>query len=158
MGTRKKIPVQVIEARRPPVAIVGPKFLEKVVPYISRARSTIDICVYDWRIDLNDAKHPVSKLLQALREAQARGVHVRVLHMHEPTAKVLSDMGFEVKRVYTRKLMHCKMMLLDSRYAIVGSHNYTLSAFTENLEVSAAIDMENEENELQAFFTNRWGV
>ena len=102
--------------------------------------------------------HPVTKLLNSLKAARERGVQVRVLHMHEPTAKVLSDFGFEVKRVYTRKLMHCKMMLIDGRYAIVGSHNYTLSAFTENLEVSIAVDLMNEENELQAFFTNRWGV
>jgi phosphatidylserine/phosphatidylglycerophosphate/cardiolipin synthase-like enzyme len=47
-------------------------------------------------------------------------------------------------------------MLLDNETAILGSHNYTQSAFTMNLELSVVLFRPPEIGRLILFFDNLW--
>jgi len=54
--------------------------------------------------------------------------------------------------------VHAKMLLIDNRIAVVGSHNLTKMGLTKNLEISLAVTFDNPQNELVAYFQNLWGV
>lgn len=138
--------------------IIGPRFVGIVSPLINEAKHFIEIIVFDWRLPLNGTDNPVANLLLALQKAKERGVVVRVLVSNAAIGEQLQLLGFEVKMVYTRKLMHCKLMLIDRKLAVIGSHNYTLSAFTQNLEASIAVELPSIENDFSRFYSNLWGV
>lgn len=141
-----------------PEVVIGSRFLEKVLPRIAEARDTIDIMVFDWRIEDTPTDSPVQHLVSALHDATTRGVRVRILVNSEKVRIILKRFGFHVRVVYTRKLMHCKFMLIDEVLLITGSHNYTLSAFTLNHELSVIVYLEKPQNDANLYFANLWGV
>lgn len=141
-----------------PLTIIGSEFVEKVLPLVEEAKHTIDIIVFDWRLPVDAHPNPVAELLFALQKAVTRGVAVRVLVSNEAVGARLKKYGFEVQHLYTPKLMHCKLMLLDKVVAVIGSHNYTISAFTQNLEVSVAVHLKYAENDVALYFRNLWGI
>lgn len=141
-----------------PQIIIGKAFIEKVIPLVVAAKESIDIIIYEMRLRPGDDEHPVSVLALALKDAKERGVKVRAL-VSSPAVKAhLEGYTLEAKILYTPKLMHAKMMLIDNVVAIVGSHNYTQSAFASNIEISLSVRLSSAKNELVDYFKNLWGV
>lgn len=141
-----------------PIVLIGKKYVEKVSQQIAAARQSIDIIVYDWRLRPSLPTHPVSLLVRALLDAQRKGVRIRALVNSADVQRNLKLYGIDAKVLQTQKLMHAKMMLIDNRVAVIGSHNYTQSAFTSNLEISLCCTFESQDNELTQYFKNLWGV
>lgn len=139
-----------------PHVIMGADFVDRVIPLIQEARSRVDIVIFDWRLYPKQPTHPVTRLVESLQHAVQRGVKVRVIVANDGLRDALNRMGFESKRHDSQRMLHVKMMLIDKRFAIIGSHNYTQSAFRENLEVSLAVDLATEENELTKYFSLLW--
>lgn len=139
-----------------PKIIIGKQFVPAVLPLLEAARESVKIIVYDWRLRMNDPLHPVSVFTSALVRAAERGVEVRALVSNEMVRRELMQYGLKVKMLYNEKLVHAKVLLVDDRLAVVGSHNYSQSAFTMNLEVSLAVDLLSQENELTAYFNRLW--
>ena len=141
-----------------PRLILGCKYPEAVLPLIERAQRTIDIVIFDWRIYESQPKHPVMLFAQSVRNAHSRGVRVRVLGANGTTRAKLAQWGFRVRELHGWRLVHAKMLLVDGRYAVIGSHNFTQSAFTKNLEISVALDLCADDGECQKYFDGLWGV
>lgn len=138
--------------------IIGSAFPKIVCPLIENAKHSIKIIIYDWRLYPNDPSHPVSLLVRALKGAVERNVDVKVLLSNDAVRRQLSGLGFTCKLLHSPQLVHAKMMLLDNRVAVVGSHNYTQNAFALNLEVSVALDLGSEDNAGVEYFDNLWSV
>ena len=141
-----------------PSLLIGPKYVAGVVPLIADAKRTIDIIIFDWRLYSTQLNHPVTKLTSALTKAVARGVRVRMLGANALTRAQLQGMGIKTKALYATKLVHAKVMCIDGNLAILGSHNFTQSAFSRNLEVSLVADLGAAAAQFQQYFDNLWGV
>jgi len=120
--------------------IVGKDFPKKVMPFIDHAVNSIDIIVFDWRWYPQNPGASVQLFNQAILRAVRRKVKVRVIANSDKIINILKAEGCQVKKLTTKKLVHCKMMIVDEQIAIVGSHNYTESAFQWNLELSVVFD------------------
>ena len=120
-------------------AIIGKQFPDKVIPLIENAKNSIKIVVFDWRWYPNDPANPVQLFNQAIIRAKRRGVNVKVVTNISDIIKILTTEKIEAKKPATPKLIHSKMMIIDDKILILGSHNYTQSAFTMNHEISAII-------------------
>lgn len=120
--------------------IVGDDFPTQVIPYINAATSSIDIIVYDWRWYSSDPGSPCQLFNAAILAAVARSVKVRTIVNNETIKNILKDNGCQSKILVTASLVHVKMMIIDDKYVICGSHNYTQNAFTINLELSVIFD------------------
>jgi phosphatidylserine/phosphatidylglycerophosphate/cardiolipin synthase-like enzyme len=83
-----------------------------------------------------------------------RGVKVRVIANNDEIMNVLKQVGCDVKRLLTAKLVHPKMMIIDNKIAVTGSHNYTQSAFQMNYEISMILQGQEEIQRLMEFFNN----
>lgn len=118
----------------------GREFPNKVIPLIESAKRSIDIIVFDWRWYPQDPGATVQLFNQAIIRAARRGVQVRAITNNDEINKVLNENGVKSKRIQTKKLMHCKLMIIDENVVITGSHNYTQSAFNMNLELSVIIE------------------
>lgn len=137
--------------------ILGNKFLKKVLPLIENAKKRIDIVVFFWSFSMNDLNDPATRLVKALQDAVGRGVEVRVLVNSDAVGVRLLQCGFRVRNIYSSRLMHPKVMIIDNQMAVIGSHNYTSAGLSQNLEVSCIIELTEKDNELVEFFNHLWG-
>ena len=96
----------------------------------------------------------VNKLMKSLVEARKRGVRVRVIldkpmkeggfegEANEKSYQKLEKAGIEVEYDYPKIKTHDKLMVVDGKYTVIGSHNWTEAALTEQNEVSILIKSE----------------
>lgn len=141
-----------------PTAIIAQQYPRIVVPLIEDAKESMRAVVFDWRVYPTQPGHPVSLFNQAIARAAKRGVDVRVLVANDGVAEMLKAHGLNVRRLHSKKLLHTKMMILDDTKIVLGSHNYTQSAFTMNEEASVLFDMPNRDNDFVKYFDALWGV
>jgi phosphatidylserine/phosphatidylglycerophosphate/cardiolipin synthase-like enzyme len=138
-------------------AIIGSEFPKKVIPLIDSAKQSIKIVVFDWRWYPNDPGNPVQLFNQALVRAVRRGVDVLAISNVADIVGILKNVGIKAKHIFTKNIIHAKMMIIDDETIIIGSHNYTQSAFTMNQEISVIIKGQEDISRFVNFFTNLYG-
>lgn len=121
-----------------------PQALGAAVRMIQGAQRRVWVAMYVVRLDEDG---PVSALLRALGEARRRGLDVRVLldlddqetGKNQAATDWLRSQGIRVVLDEAKITTHAKVILVDDREALVGSHNWTRSALTKNREVSVIL-------------------
>ena len=136
--------------------VIANEFFKKVVPLLENAKNTIDICVFDWRWYPHDPGNTVQQFNQCLVQAVRRGVKVRALVNSDNIAGQLRAVGVEVKKFISTHLLHCKLMIIDDKIVLTGSHNYTQSAFNANYELSVILDDVGPNSEFSKYFLRLW--
>ena len=139
----------------------SPTMEKAVVAFIGAATKSLDVCLYD--LDLPE-------FAQALLDADARGVKVRVVIAEENAAKAYAVTDqlkqMEEKGILTLAhnrsgLMHNKFMIADNLYVWTGSYNLTrnCSRFNDNhaIVLESPELAENYEKEWQEVFEKRHG-
>lgn len=134
----------------------GRQFPVTVIPLIEKAKNSIDIIVFDWRWYGADPGASVQLFNQAIHRSVKRKVKVRALVNSAGLVNFLKREGIHGKHVICQKLMHCKMMIIDGKTVITGSHNYTKSAFHLNIELSVLIEDDPSIPEFIQFYNNIW--
>lgn len=124
---------------------------------IREAEESIYLAVYLFKVDPSkDKKNSPAQLLEDLLEAHRRGVDVFVLldqsYDYSARSKIdtvndeaydfLKKNGIKVMRDSTKTLFHSKFMVIDSKLVVIGSTNWTYSAFWFNDEASVIIASE----------------
>lgn len=138
-------------------AIIGREFPEKVIPLIDQAKNTIDVVVFDWRWYPQNPGSPVQLFNQAIARAIKRGVVVRAIANTPQIVSILNNIGARAKKLTTPHLVHAKIMIIDDQFLIIGSHNYTETAFLMNFEVSVIVEDEKTIKRVKEFFNNLYG-
>jgi len=116
--------------------IIGREYPKVLIPLIEQAQHSIEILVFDWRWYANEPNSNVQKFNNAILEACARGVKVRALVNNNIIPTILQLEKLSVKRVGTKSMMHVKMIIIDQKILVSGSHNFSKNAFEFNHEVS----------------------
>jgi len=137
-------------------SISGSQFPKEVIPLINSAKNTINIIVFDWRWYSNDPGATCQLFNQAVLAAARRGVKIRVITSNDKIIEILKKGGIDAKKLNISKLVHAKLMIIDENIVVTGSHNYTISAFTQNLEFSLIITDPLPQSETLSFFNNIW--
>lgn len=124
-----------------------------VLPLLDQAREAIVISFY--LIEPDDqasADHPVNRLLEALLRARQRGVRVKIYlntnFRFRPKTEVgagkyferLLEAGVELTTLLPRQRLHDKLIVIDTRYVVEGSMNWSVSALVSNRESVSVID------------------
>ena len=136
--------------------ISGRDFPAVVIPLIENSKNSIDIVVFDWRWYGADPGASVQLFNQAIVRSTRRGVKVRAITNAQDIINILNKNNIEAKKVICTKLMHSKLMIIDQKIFITGSHNYTQSAFHLNVELSVLIKDEPHCEPFIDFFNNLW--
>lgn len=136
--------------------IIGREFPKKVIPLIQQARNSIDIIVYDWRWCPDQIASEIQKFNNAIVVARRKGKKVRVITNSPQIIAILKENKIEAKKNFSTRKLHVKLMIIDDELAILGSHNYTMSAFTTNFEISITTKDEEVVKRLKNFFANLW--
>ena len=127
---------------------------------IAGAKHRVTIAIYVIRVDEDG---PVDHVFRALGDAVQRGVDVRVVldrgvdwrtgapdTKHVEPAKQLAKLGVRVVLDEEDRTTHAKVLVVDERHVIVGSHNWTRSALAANREWSVQIDDREVARQIQA--------
>lgn len=117
---------------------------------IDHATSSILLAMYYLREGDND-RHPVNLLLNDLREAAQRGVKVEVYlntkfagdavaSLDTPWVTRLRKAGVKVTAFNPSRRWHGKLLIVDERYVLEGSTNWSIEALKSNGESNTIID------------------
>lgn len=134
--------------------IIGREYPKIVTPLIEQAQHSLDILVFDWRWYAHEPNSRIQKFNQAVVNASLRGVKVTALVNNNIVPTILQLSKLKVRRVGTKNLMHVKMVLIDKKILVLGSHNLTQRAFEVNHEVSLIIDDARVIGRLLIYFEN----
>jgi hypothetical protein len=145
--TRHQLPRSVTVAAPPATVdagrirvLSGRRYYYLLRAAIGRAQRRIDVVMFHIALPRRD--HPTLRLLEALAAARARGVRVRVLtdrdRVDDPYHSVvinaaairfLLDEGVNVRVDAPGRLLHSKMIVIDSEQTIIGSHNWSAGSY-----------------------------
>ncbi|GBF99930.1 MT associated signaling phospholipase D [Raphidocelis subcapitata] len=115
----------------------GDTSLIRLLQWLGAAKQTLDVCVFSITCD---------ELSEALLAAHNRGVRVRIISDNDQMATKGSDIerlkaaGMPVRWDKDAAHMHHKFMVLDSRFAMTGSFNWTRAGVLENQENVVILD------------------
>jgi len=110
---------------------------DKVVDAIHSAQSSISVAAYAFTCP---------RIAEALRDAYKRDVDVKLLIDRSQLKEKYSQLSFLLKEgipVYidaTEGISHSKTMILDNRWVLTGSFNFTRAANSKNAENLLLID------------------
>jgi phosphatidylserine/phosphatidylglycerophosphate/cardiolipin synthase-like enzyme len=153
------------------VAWVGELFADAYWPALpalfDSAKRTIEVCMF--HAVAGGAEHPTRKILEALIRAHKRGVGVRVLldrdNPHDPykstlinasARHLLKEGGVSVREDAGNRLLHSKYQVIDSKLAVVGSHNWSEGSYFEFDDLSVAIQSSEYATALRKRFDRLW--
>lgn len=117
---------------------------------IDHAESSIALAMYYLKQSQDD-RHPVNRLLNDLQEAAGRGVQVEIYlntKFAGMDAKVLAtswvarlrEAGVKVTGFAPSRRWHGKLLIVDERYVLEGSANWSVEALKTNGESNTLID------------------
>ena len=124
---------------------------EAVIELIDNAEESVVIGMYYISTQLK-ANNPVKLLLNDLIEAEERGVEVRIYLntkfpdvsygelVGEDEFKMLQDAGCELYFIPPGRKLHDKVVVVDRRYVVEGSMNWSIVALKNNFESVTLID------------------
>ncbi len=127
------------------------EYEKAVIELIDNAKESVILGMYYISTEV-ETNNPVKMLLNDLVEAEKRGVEVRIYLntkfpdvSHEEVVgddefKRLEDAGCEVYFIPEGRRMHDKDVIVDRRYVIDGSMNWSIVALRNNFESATLID------------------
>jgi DNA uptake protein ComE-like DNA-binding protein len=145
------------------------QFVHAVSRLIDGATNRVDVCVFHMTVPRpEDNTH---KLLDALADAKARGVAVRVILdrdrasdpyrstiINSPARTWLSSKGIPCRFDTEERLLHSKFVVIDGDTAIVGSHNWTKTSLVRMEDLSLVIRSTTLAAALRRRFSDLWSV
>jgi phosphatidylserine/phosphatidylglycerophosphate/cardiolipin synthase-like enzyme len=135
----------------PPIVMIGSEFARTLIPLINQATSEIIISVFLWNYYFGEPSSEVQKFNQALIQAVARGVKVKGLTAGVQKLKKMTDLGLVIKESNFANKLHNKIIIIDRKYCVIGSHNLTKNALQRNYEVSVCYEIDGENDRLYKF-------
>ncbi len=130
------------------------EYVPAVMDCLNRATQSIRVIMFLARRYSTYPESPSNRLLAALTQAQKRGVDVEVIlegggkdevlgkagQNNRSAMEYLEKSGVKVFSDSKERTTHCKICVVDGRYTIVGSTNWTHAALTTNNETAVLID------------------
>lgn len=139
-----------------PTIIFGNQFNDIVLPLLADVDFNVDIVIFDWRFENKQVKSEISKFNTAIVSLAGRGIKVRAIVNNQTIADRLNGLGIRAKVWNKPNLLHTKLLILDKKNIVIGSHNYSESAFTSNAEISCFFSMFEDKNSIIDYFENLW--
>ena len=146
---------------------IGKHYPKQVIPLIHEAKSRIVVLMYEWKWYGHESAGGVQKLNLALVAAARRGVKVQALlnaesmghaitKINTKTMNFLLRYGCKAKMGNFGGIVHAKMMIIDDEILVLGSHNYSKSAFSRNREASVIVKGREEIKAFRKYFDDIW--
>lgn len=134
--------------------IIGREYPDIITNLVKNAKKSIDILIYDWRWYDGQVGTKIQLFNNEIIRASARGVCVRAIVNNHFAVAPFSNCGIQIKKANLKNILHVKMLIFDSEFLVLGSHNLTKNAFEINHEISALLDDQESIKKCEVFFDN----
>lgn len=138
--------------------ILDKDFSGKASEFVKDASADLRLCAYAWRWYPNEPETGIQKFNIEIKKAQQRGVSVRCLLNNKTMAEYFATLGFKTRFVDPTRMLHTKAILIDHKTLILGSHNYTKRAHTDNFEASIATQEMEPIYQFCEYFDRLWAA
>ena len=141
------------------------EYFPAVHSLLKKAKSSIYLIMHQIRYYDNHPESPSNLFCKDLIAAAKRGVDVKViieqsdLEMFSDSSKKNRDVGYRLARggvtVYfdpSETTTHCKLLIVDKKYTVIGSTNWSYYALDKNYESSILIESEKTANYFIEYF------
>jgi len=141
------------------------EYFYEVKRLIEGANESVYVAVFAVKYDVTEGAYsdPVDSLLRELVRAKRRGVDVRVVvddityREFYDTIRYLKENGVPVRLDPSPdRTMHVKIVIVDGKIVVVGSHNWTEAALRWNYEYSLEVTGYKVAGEVERYFENLW--
>jgi phosphatidylserine/phosphatidylglycerophosphate/cardiolipin synthase-like enzyme len=131
--------------------LTNQNYFPELLKIIDEAQNEIFISIFSFKAGVHKNSYP-DRIVGHLAKAVKRGVKVVVILettnkradelniQNRQTGKLLEEKGIEVYFDSPRKTTHTKLVVVDERLVILGSHNLTQSALKYNNEISTLME------------------
>lgn len=143
---------------RPVEIILDNNYAEKAKAFVLDAVSDIRVCAYAWRWYDSEPALGIQKLNNELLRSKLRGVQLRALVDTEAMARTFQAIGINARAVQATRMLHTKAICVDTKTLIIGSHNLTKRANSDNYEISVAIQEFEAVDQFVKYFDSLWGA
>lgn len=148
--------------------LVDQDFLPQATAMIDMAQRCIDIATFKAEFTLKSRGRRLRLFFEKLFEKRANGVQIRFLiNWHDERRAVpltnlkviyeLKQRKIDVRKLPDNRCCHAKLLLVDQRRAIIGSHNLSVQSCHNNFEVSYLILDPVSVNRLNSVFAHTFG-
>jgi len=131
--------------------LFGRQYLSELPALMESATTHLRVAQYVAQVQGRSAKDSSLVLVNKLWAKRRDGVEVRLLlnrHglqrrvvvQNQTVAQYLAGVGVRVCYPVPDVLLHGKLVVIDERLAVVGSHNWTAAALEDNWEISVVVD------------------
>ena len=133
------------------VILANEDYFPALLEAIDKAQNEIIISIFSFKAVEHKNSYP-DRILNNLAKAVKRGVKVIVVLertgnksdeldiQNRQTGRLLAEKGINVFFDSPRKTTHTKLVVIDQRLLILGSHNFTQSALKYNNEISILLE------------------
>jgi len=133
------------------ILLTNEDYFPALLKAIDEAQSEIFISIFSFKAGVHKNNYP-DRILGHLAKAVKRGVNVTVIlettgkqgdeltAQNRQTGKLLDEKGVKVYYDNPQTTTHTKLIVIDERMVILGSHNWTQSALKHNNEISILMD------------------
>lgn len=140
------------------------QFLPFAIDLIASARSTLDISTFKAEFTTKPRGRRLMKLFDSICYRSRFGIPVRFLiskresYGHIPLTNLFAVRELKANKVNVRhlrhsRICHSKIIIVDRRMAIIGSHNLSIRSCCNNFECSVFFDDTETVNHLLNVFT-----
>lgn len=139
-----------------------------LIEVLKRAQERIWIIMFFMRFEDEEA-YPTDLLFDKLLSAKSRGVEIKVILDRDAEGEVYGSRvineeaynffvknGIQVTWDSEDVVTHTKMVLIDDRHLIIGSHNWTAGSFFAYDDKSVYIESEILAEKAHQYFDNLW--
>jgi len=139
-------------------------YFKKIYSLLSGAQESIYVIMYSATFYEKYSDSPSNLLIQSLVSAAKRGVSVNVLldqndwtdasnsKENKKVAGILEKGGVKVFLDRKNITTHAKLVIVDDRFVVIGSTNWTYHALTDNNETNVVIDSKETAEEYIKYF------
>jgi phosphatidylserine/phosphatidylglycerophosphate/cardiolipin synthase-like enzyme len=107
---------------------------QDILNLIENSQTKIDIAMYNFSY---------KKFQKALKKASKNGVDVTIIY-----GKTKLKFSKKIKLIQTKRKQHIKLAIIDDKFAIYGSSNWTKDSFSKNYEL---INITDDKKRLEEF-------
>ena len=138
------------------------EYYNKALSLIKNANNSIYLLMFVAKYDPRDPEDPANDLLIAICRAKERGLTVKVvldeetMKAYSETIELLREHNVSIKIWKGRATMHAKILIIDNKHVLIGSHNWTESGLWYNIEASIYTTDTEAVDEAKKLFEYVW--
>ena len=139
------------QSRCPAILLINENYFPALLKTIDEAQSEIFMSIFSFKAGVHKNSYP-DIILAHLARAVKRGIKVIVIlentggndykldAENQQTKHLLEEEGVKVYFDSPRQTTHTKLIVIDERVVLLGSHNLTQAALKYNNEISILLD------------------